>query len=203
MSRSLPGDGSPADEARWKRLARDRRWQFRWVAAESPCVAVLWPLSRDEDTMIRVVVAENLAAPPELLGRLARDRSWMVRRAVAQNPQSPCEIQGLLGRDPHREVRLALAGQQAPLMASLFEGFARDRARTVRAAAAASPWCPREVLHRFAQDPSINVRLVARRRLHTTPRAFPRRNPWPPSSSGSWLALLPVLGVLLLWLMHR
>jgi hypothetical protein len=190
------------EELRWCQLARDRRWQRRWAAAESPCAAALRELARDRDTMIRTIVAENPDAPPALLAQLARDRSWMVRRAAAGNPQTPGAVLARLGVDRQREVRLAVAERDDPSMEALFTRLARDAAPTVRAAVAGSRWCPDEARRQLAQDRAPTVRYTARRFLPSTTR---RPLTLPPSLAAGrlWLTLWPILGLLAFFLLRR
>jgi hypothetical protein len=53
---------------------------------------LLSELAKDEERFVREAVAENRNTTPELLSRLVRDESQIVRAAVAKNPNSPTEI---------------------------------------------------------------------------------------------------------------
>ncbi len=198
---TFPEPLSAAEEGHWQRLARDRRWQKRWMAAESPCLTALRWLARDRDTMIRVIVAENPRSPRELLEELGRDRSWLVRRAVAEHPQAPRATLEQLLRDRHREVRLSLASRQDPAATRLLVNLSRDPAPTVRAAVARSPLCPERVWRWLAADRSASVRYLAQYKLRCVPAPRPRS---PAVSTGrGWLTFWLILGVLALFLLHR
>ena len=78
-------------------------------AAPREVLARLAALSGHYSEETHQKVAQNPSAPPEALARLARDPRVKIRRAVAQNLSTPTDVLEALAKDPDPEVRQAAA----------------------------------------------------------------------------------------------
>jgi hypothetical protein len=104
-------------------------------------------LAADRDPSVRVRVAADPDAPPEVLFFLAADADDVVRAAVAANPAAPHLISEILVVDPHNEVRVALARRLAALLPGM-DPRAQEKMHAVTVAA----------LERLALDRLATVR---------------------------------------------
>ena len=99
-------------------LASDPAWKVRRAAARHPgtepyvlydLVSVYNDKACRDNWHMRVHVAENPAAPADLLAQLARDGRRQVRAAVAAHANIPLDTSTRLAKDKVREVRVAIA----------------------------------------------------------------------------------------------
>jgi len=80
-----------------------------YIRAGNACRANLHLLAHSSLTMVRRRVAENPAAPAQLLAAMSRDESSEVRIAVGLNRNCEREILFHLANDMDPDVRFALA----------------------------------------------------------------------------------------------
>ena len=66
-------------------------------------------LAKDENSNVRIIVAENPNTPAEVLSLLAKDRKCKVRQRVAENPNTPAEVLSLLVEDDYSDVKESAA----------------------------------------------------------------------------------------------
>ena len=66
-------------------------------------------LSKNEDWMVRSILAENLNIPVYILESLSKDENYDVRTSVAKNPNTPTYILEKLAIDEDVDVRIGLA----------------------------------------------------------------------------------------------
>ena len=71
-------------------------------------VGRLETLAGDNQVRVRVSVASDPAATPQLLARLALDPSRSVRRVIAGRADAPADALRALVNDPDRQTRQAL-----------------------------------------------------------------------------------------------
>ena len=121
--------------------------------------AVLERLAGDEDSWVRLAVAQNPATPvalrEQLLERLVGDADSSVRSAVAAHPATPVALLERLAGDADWKVRLAVAEHPATpvtLREQLLERLAGDADSWVRRAVAEHPATPLALLERLAGD---------------------------------------------------
>lgn len=79
------------------------------AGSESCSAQLLADLAHSEVDRIRLRVAENSCAPPEVLELLATDKNADVRIAVGANPSTPEHIRYSLAFDEDPNVRFGLA----------------------------------------------------------------------------------------------
>jgi uncharacterized protein (DUF2336 family) len=126
-------------------------------------------LARDENPAIRALVAQDQAAPPELLYYLGDDVDVQVRRTVAENDGAPLQMWPRQARDENELVRAALARKIARVLPRLQDmanaraivnetlaSLCRDQALAVRQAVAVSlqdtSFLPPPLALRLAQE---------------------------------------------------
>jgi hypothetical protein len=114
-------------------------------------------LSKDVNTGIRVFVAGNENAPPEILGRLASDISTDVRARVAENSSLPAESLVSLATDKDEHVRGQVA-LNASIPPGVLAEMGNDHSAIVRRAVAANKSTPPGILAMLATDADVYVK---------------------------------------------
>lgn len=129
-----------------------------------------------DDESSRVRLAAHAETSPEILGLLAQDPSVTVRVAVAINRAAPPDVDRVLASDADERVRALLAGKVAALvpglkaserelvrqqvlatLAALVEDEAERVRRAIADVLATMPEAPRELILRLASDTAISV----------------------------------------------
>ncbi|MEU0269377.1 hypothetical protein [Nocardioides sp. NPDC006303] len=120
-------------------------------------------LAADRSPRVRAAVAQNPAAPPDLLHVLVEDRHYQVRFAVTENPNRHAIAIALAS--PIRDVREMVA-HRGDLSSTDIEALMRDPAHQVREQLAQWSKDP-EVLARLARDehPSVRAESVLNQHL--------------------------------------
>jgi hypothetical protein len=114
-------------------------------------------LASNPDIYVRMSLAKNEMALPEIQRRLASDASLEVRWALTCNPKLTATVQNILTQDPAYEVRQSLA--QVPGLADSVQlMLAYDRDDFVRATLAILPGLTSRVQSKLARDERLEVR---------------------------------------------
>lgn len=103
--------------------------------------------------------AENPLCPEDDLLRLADDIDWYVQTGVAENPAAPVDLLRYLFRkkNQHAEVRRAVAkNHKCPQ--DVMDEILNDPEWTVRQGLALNQICPKEILAELSQDKNWEVR---------------------------------------------
>ncbi len=79
---------------------------LRWMAANTDDQDLLWKLSQDPDSDVRMWVACNPMTTKPVLRKLAEDPVVFVRRGVAQNSSTPVSLLVRLNDDADVMVRV-------------------------------------------------------------------------------------------------
>lgn len=140
----------------------------RHRAAENPLCPEedLLRLADDMDWYVQVGVAENPAAPANLLRYLFRKKPQHaeVRRAVARNVKCPQDIMDEILEDPEWTVREGLAlNQECPT--EILGELSQDKSWEVRRMVARNPKTSKGTLWMLRKDPDNLVATIAKRRL--------------------------------------
>lgn len=109
---------------------------------------------------VRLSVALNPEATPEVLAFLVGDRSVEVRRAAASNPKIPPVLVDLLANDVDDDVRRGIAYNPVTDQDTLYR-LARDEATLVRASVAMNRNAPRRLLEAFAASDDLLIARLA------------------------------------------
>ena len=109
---------------------------------------------------VRLSVALNPEAPPEVLAVLVGDRSVEVRRASASNPRIPPVLVDFLANDIDDDVRRGIAYNPITDQDTLYR-LARDEATLVRASVAMNRNTPRRLLEAFAASDDLLIARLA------------------------------------------
>jgi hypothetical protein len=88
---------------------------------------VLVKLGHDPDLELRRALAQNRAAPAEVLAGLAHCPNQGVRWAVARHPTAPAKVLAELARDPDELIRTMVALNPATLLEDLVVGAATEQ----------------------------------------------------------------------------
>lgn len=137
---------------------RDDRYLRGEVAANEHCPADIQEMAeKDEEVLVRRMLASNPAAQVARLVRLLHDRAPQVRAASVRNLLLPAEEVGTLSDDPSRQVRRSEA-QRAGLTTALIEHLSTDADHWVRRWIARNRTTPEAVLRRLAVDDTAAVR---------------------------------------------
>jgi hypothetical protein len=106
-----------------EKLARDENIVVRAVIAEREDLParIMLDLSRDKIERVRSSIAGNPKAPRKILVTLASDDDPTVRKYVASNPSTPAKILGDLSVDDDYYVRMAVADNRKTPMTILQE----------------------------------------------------------------------------------
>lgn len=142
----------------------------RHRAAENPLCPEedLLRLADDIDWYVQVGVAENLAAPVDLLRYLFRKKPQHaeVRRAVARNVKCPQDIMDEVLEDPEWTVRQGLAlNSECPT--EILRELSKDKAWEVRRIVVQNPKTSKDVLKIMRKDSDKLVATIAERMLHS------------------------------------
>jgi hypothetical protein len=141
-------------------LASDSQWTVEVAAVrnpECPEKVIRAAINRKPLLWLRVSAAENPTCPPDSLEVLSRGRESVVRMAVARNSRADPQIVGRLVGDDDLGVSLfAIANPNCP--GSLLLQCSKSEKKSVRSAVAASAACPPELLNILAQDREARVR---------------------------------------------
>ena len=113
--------------------------------------------------------AENPLCPEEDLLRLADDIDWYVQVGVAENPAAPVDLLRYLFRKKpqHAEVRRAVA-RNVKCPQDIMDEILEDPEWTVREGLALNQECPTEILGELSQDKSWEVRRMVVRNPKTS-----------------------------------
>lgn len=113
--------------------------------------------------------AENPLCPEADLLRLADDSDWYVQVGVAENPAAPVELLRYLFRKKpqHAEVRRAVA-KNVKCPQDIMDEVLTDPEWTVREGLALNLECPTEILGELSQDKSWEVRRMVVRNPKTS-----------------------------------
>ncbi|MET4782410.1 hypothetical protein [Glaciihabitans sp. UYNi722] len=114
----------------------------------------------DKRREVRLSVALNPDAPPEVLAVLVGDRSVEVRRAAASNPRIPPVLVDFLANDMDDDVRRGIAYNPVTDQGTLYR-LARDEATLVRASVAMNSNTPRRILEAFAASDDLLIARLA------------------------------------------
>lgn len=148
--------------------AQSANVRARHKAAENPICPEedLFKLADDVDWYVQVGVAENPAAPVDLLRYLFRKKNQHaeVRRAVAKNRKCPQDIMSEILTDSEWTVRQGLVLNQYCPTEFLTE-LSQDRYWEVRRTVAGNHKTPREILRKLQKDPDELVATTAKRTL--------------------------------------
>lgn len=138
--------------------ARGDRYLRGEVAANEHCPADIQEMAeKDEEVLVRRMLASNPAAQIERLVRLLNDPAPQVRAASVRNLLLPAEEVGALSDDPSRQVRRSEA-QRAGLTTAVIEHLSEDKDHWVRRWVARNRTTPEDVLRRLALDATAEVR---------------------------------------------
>jgi len=107
----------------------------------------------------RAAVAENPAAPKNLLELLSKDSDYHVRGAVALNPSTSVSLLEVLAKDANEAVRWGVAKNHRTPAVTL-AALSKDAVRTVRVRVAENPFTPEEVLILLAEDSDSSVQTA-------------------------------------------
>jgi len=107
----------------------------------------------------RAAVAENPAAPENLLELLSKDSDYHVRDAVALNPSTSASLLEVLAKDANESVRWGVAKNHRTPAVTL-AALSKDTVRTVRVRVAENPFTPEEVLILLAEDSDSSVQIA-------------------------------------------
>lgn len=104
---------------------------------------------------VRVVIANRVDCPIQVLEKLSKDNSSKVRKACVQNPQTPVECLYQLGAEYPKEF-LENFTTQLLLIDTL--KIYQELPRETRLSLAKEPSCPHELLKYLADDPDWEIR---------------------------------------------
>lgn len=118
---------------------------------------ILYRLTGEGDSRIRLALATNSSASPRVLSRLRNDPDVTVREAVARHPNLSQSTLRSLSRDRYAAVEAAVASNPN-VDAELLRRLAASKRSDTRSAVARSPQCPHDVWELLAEDPMKEVR---------------------------------------------
>ena len=75
----------------------ESEWNKVKIAYKTTKIEELFYLSRDENSGVKIAVANNFYCTKEILDFLSKDENWWVRIAVAKHPNTSSETLGCLG----------------------------------------------------------------------------------------------------------
>lgn len=127
-------------------------------------IDVLLAMLDDEDCWVAWNLAQNTAAPPELLVELASRRLFLDK--VAANRRSPAALLSQLSREMDRQVREAVALNPATPDIVL-KGLAKDSEPRVRWCVARNTAADTSLLESLASDTEEGVRRAVARNRNT------------------------------------
>ena len=107
----------------------------------------------------RAAVAENPAAPENLIELLSKDSDYHVRGAVALNPSTSVSLLEVLAKDANESVRWGVDKNHRTPAVTL-AALSKDAVRTVRVRVAENPFTPVEVLILLAEDSDSSVQIA-------------------------------------------
>ena len=164
-----PGSGVPAAWALWRppasaaasAMAEDPRSAVRAIAAAAAsCPArLLARLAVDPSLSVRHNAARNQSCPPAALARLARDRLSTVRAGLRHNTALPTGLTYALAADGAPDSRATAAACTSDEW--LLRRLGSDESSIVRAASAANPAVPHDVLAAISHTPYAHVWAAA------------------------------------------
>lgn len=126
-------------------------------------------LAKDEDEMVRFVVASSSETPPHILSELAKD-SWRVCSAVASNPKTLKDTLRMISEKNAGDERiLSCVASNPNTPIDILGGFASHKDGTIRSRVGANQSTPPEILKKLADDEYDEVRNAVASNPKTPP----------------------------------
>ncbi|MDO8654823.1 MAG: hypothetical protein Q7R48_00070 [bacterium] len=151
-------------------LAKDENSAVRLGVAQHPSISqeLLTRLAEDESGVIRNCVASR-SERPDVLSRLSQDDDPAVRAEIASNPATSEETLLSLTGDACEHTRYRLVHRNPDLSLALLEKLAHDEAPLIRSMIAKRRETPSEILSELAKDEDRNVRAAAASNKNISP----------------------------------